>query len=284
MKVHYWKSPQGNVGDDLNDWLWPRVFGPGFFDGTAPEFYGIGSVLDERVERGEKPSIIFGLGRRHANRYAPRADRLDLRFVRGPLTARAMARMGMPGVRFISDPAILTPRYIAARPAKVPGRIGFVPYFATPAALGQRIAAETGMELIPVTLGVEDFVHRLCQCERIVTEAMHGAILADAFRVPWAACRLLSGLTEGRTTLFKWADWAGSLDIPLQMPDTLPWPVYYAPGKIRRKFTGLATARALPVVRGVLRRGRFTLSAEDRLTAAQDAILAEAEKLKAEYA
>ena len=37
MQLYYWKSAQGNVGDDLNPWLWSRVFGDAFFDGDPRE-------------------------------------------------------------------------------------------------------------------------------------------------------------------------------------------------------------------------------------------------------
>lgn len=285
MKLHYWRAPKGNVGDDLNAWLWPRVFSPGFFDtGHERIFFGIGSILDARVETGAARSVVFGAGLRRAGRYRPDPARVDIRFVRGPLSVAALARAGMPGLRHIADPAILTPRFLPRHTEAVPGRIGFVPYFDTPVPAAEAIARSLGLELIPATLEVEDFVTRLQGCERVVTEAMHGAILADAYRVPWAACRLYSGITEGRTSLFKWADWCGALDLNPTIPGTLPQVALWAPGQVRRRLTALAAARALPVVRGLLARDRWTLSDPARLAAAQDAILAEAARLMQEEA
>lgn len=278
MELYYWRSPQGNVGDDLNAWLWPQVLGADFFHpGDARTFFGIGSIFDERVERSPGRSVIFGSGLRRAGRYRPRADLLDIRFVRGPRSVQALADGGLTGVRYIADPAILTPRFCdPAAVSRVPGRIGFIPYFSTPSALSQGIAEATGMTLIPITLEVEDFLTRLRSCEYVVTEAMHGAILADAFRIPWVSCRLLSGVTEGRTSLFKWADWADALGIRHTMANALPDTMLWAPGRIRQRLAPLATARALHTVRAVLKRGDWTLSDEARLCAAQDAILHEA--------
>jgi len=49
MHLWYWMAPKGNIGDDINPWLWPRVFGEDFFCETDPDrFIGIGSVLDDR--------------------------------------------------------------------------------------------------------------------------------------------------------------------------------------------------------------------------------------------
>src|SRR5205814_2371845 len=45
----------------------------------------------------------------------------------------------------------------------------------------------------------------------LVTEAMHGAVVADALRVPWIALRMYSKIDE-----FKWRDWCASLRLPYE--------------------------------------------------------------------
>lgn len=286
MKLYYWKSPHGNVGDDLNPWLWPKVFGDGFFDTTAPNtFFGIGSILDNRTNTGSKahPNVIFGPGLRKARNFQPAVEKLDIRFVRGPLSAAALSAAGLPGVRYISDPAILTPRFSEKRSATVPKKIGFIPYYNTPADLTNWIARETGMEIVPITTDVDDFVARLTTCDYVVTEAMHGAILSDAFRIPWAACRLLSGVSEGRTSLFKWQDWSNSLGFSCQHLSSLPDTLLWLPGKLRAHLRDFAARRSLKTVQAVLKRADWSLSDDNRLREAQDAILHEAERLKADY-
>ena len=41
---------------------------------------------------------------------------------------------------------------------------------------------------------------------------MHGAIVADALRVPWIPARLYGHFME-----FKWRDWTESIEVPLEL-------------------------------------------------------------------
>ena len=74
MHIYYHRDPLGNFGDDLNPWLWPRVF-PDLFAGTIfhdpktrgalPEntslFLGIGTLLNMNVPQ-EPLKYVFGSG------------------------------------------------------------------------------------------------------------------------------------------------------------------------------------------------------------------------------
>ena len=62
MKLCYYHDNEGNFGDDLNAWLWPKLL-PGVIQGTAKHgdeyyeennreaalLYGIGTILDQRI-------------------------------------------------------------------------------------------------------------------------------------------------------------------------------------------------------------------------------------------
>lgn len=283
MELFYWKSAQGNVGDDLNAWLWPRVFGADYFtDSGAPSdgtrFLGIGSILTAAhlLPRPGK-SVVFGSGLRSEDVSELAGHDIELVFVRGP---RSSAALG--GAPWISDPAILTPLHFE-RLDPIPGRIGFVPYMRTPPAVTERICAETGTVCIPVTMDVESFCTALTKCEYVVCEAMHGAIFADAFRVPWAGCRISSALYEGPTSFFKWSDWQQSLklDVPLHAP--LPEFIYGLHKRLRLMARGRAMAAGPKLVADVIACGIWSLSDGAALAAAQDRILEQVDLLRARH-
>lgn len=49
MRLYYYKASHGNVGDDLNAVLWPRVLGDAFFRPDDERlFLGIGSIFDDQ--------------------------------------------------------------------------------------------------------------------------------------------------------------------------------------------------------------------------------------------
>ncbi len=64
------------------------------------------------------------------------------------------------------------------------------------------------MTYIDPAAPVEDTLDKIRSSRLLITEAMHGAIVADALRVPWIPVRTNPGVLE-----FKWQDWTASLDL-----------------------------------------------------------------------
>lgn len=59
-------------------------------------------------------------------------------------------------------------------------------------------------------------IRQILQSEVIIAESMHGAIIADALRVPWVAVSTSVAINN-----FKWNDWASTLGVtykPLRVP------------------------------------------------------------------
>ncbi|MGA7731197.1 MAG: hypothetical protein WCD37_07980 [Chloroflexia bacterium] len=208
MKLFYYRDPEGNFGDDLNAWLWPRLI-PGLLDeDESTLFVGIGSILDRRIPQ-EPQKVVFGTGVGYG--LLPVLDeRWQICCVRGPLTARAL---GLPAHMSVTDPALLVRLVRTASAARVHS-VSFVPHFRTPGraeALGVdlgELCASIGINYIDPRGNVEHVLTNIEASERVLAEAMHGAIVADALRIPWVPVQLFDQILN-----LKWHDWCGSLGV-----------------------------------------------------------------------
>ena len=206
MKMYYYNGSPPNFGDELNCWLWPRLL-PDFFNGQSDQiFLGIGSILFDFFPAASR-KIVFGAGY-GGYTAAPKMDKnWDVYFVRGPFTARTV---GVDEALGIGDAAILVRSCIQARPAKQ-FKVSFMPHWESlndgdwPA-----VCAEADVHLIKPSASVESVLQDILSSDVVVTEAMHGAIVADALRVPWVAVR---PLPQHR---LKWLDWASALHLDLR--------------------------------------------------------------------
>ncbi|QIT56550.1 hypothetical protein HC341_15910 [Aquisalimonas sp. 2447] len=75
----------------------------------------------------------------------------------------------------------------------------------------KRICTRAGGEYLDPREDVETVLQQLQSVRLVVAEAMHGAIVADALRIPWIAVRASATPDD-----VKWEDWASSLEIPLE--------------------------------------------------------------------
>ncbi|WP_299891624.1 polysaccharide pyruvyl transferase family protein [uncultured Lacinutrix sp.] len=222
MKLVYYKSDHGNFGDDLNLWLWPKIFGSDFFNKRNDiAFMGIGSILmgnskfiDLANESDKK--VIFSTGVRSINENFNFDESWDIRFVRGPYSA---LRLTKEANNYIADGAYffaLLPEYEEYLKLPKKHKISFIPYFKSLDKVDWKSICDTlGWNLIlPTNNDVEQFMKDIVQSEQVISEAMHGSILADALRVPWKRLRFNAHMYEGeRVSEWKWNDWMLSIDI-----------------------------------------------------------------------
>ncbi|MEX1198520.1 MAG: polysaccharide pyruvyl transferase family protein [Pseudohongiellaceae bacterium] len=219
MKVIYYQDPRGNFGDELNRWLWPKVFGDAItgFGHHGKEtraeyatedllFYGIGTILDDRIPL-QPEKIIFGSGFGYGDKLQ-KLDNARVFFVRGSRTAKVL---GLGPDKALTDPAILLRRFFPlVMESDKQHDISFMPHHSSVSGNYWRKACdELGIHYIdPRETDIEMVIREISGSRLVIAEAMHGAIVADTFRVPWIA---VSSVAE--TNNFKWQDWCGTLGL-----------------------------------------------------------------------
>jgi succinoglycan biosynthesis protein ExoV len=202
--LYLWRGRSSNFGDELNTILWPRLL-PGFFDeDPAIRFLGIGSILDQR-----HPSLAIKLVAGSGYGGYERKPQLDetwvIHWVRGPRTA---ATLGLPAELALGDPAALVPKTIDIATADRRD-IGFMPHFESAGWGAWEQAVElAGARLIDPRGPPLAILQAIGRCKLLLSEALHGVIVADALRVPWIAIRPMARIHRA-----KWCDWADTMDL-----------------------------------------------------------------------
>jgi succinoglycan biosynthesis protein ExoV len=214
VKLRYFQNTPSNFGDELNAMMWQQLLPAGFLDEDESDlFLGIGSILWNHLPRAPMKHVMgSGFGG-----YTAPPDVHDgswnVVWVRGPVTAE---RLKIDPRLAICDSAILLRATTLPPPATGVGTV-FMPHFES-ATRGewQRACALAGIGYLDPRDGVETLLSQMRGAKLMITEAMHGAIVADALRVPWIG--IVPFFPQHRA---KWEDWARSLDINLR-PAVLP--------------------------------------------------------------
>jgi succinoglycan biosynthesis protein ExoV len=216
MQFIYYKDRHGNFGDDLNAWIWPKIF---CFDrqrNVNSLFYGIGTILSKDtklVDLNPKVSkIVFGTGVRPSTDPIKLDKSWKIKFVRGPLSAMTFG----DNIEYITDAAYAIRQLDSLKnlidsPKKY--EISIMPHMSSANKLNwKNICQKLRINYISPhsEKGVEHTMREIAASRYLISEAMHGAIVADAMRVPWKRFILFSQ-EQAVVSEFKWMDWMFSL-------------------------------------------------------------------------
>ena len=219
-------------------------------------FRSIGTLLNEKVPKAVT-KIVFGTGAGYGD---PPVldDSWKIYFLRGPLTASVL---GVDKSMAVTDGAIMCAKYLPL-PTNNSKRtkVGFMPHCSSAQYEGwERICQDMGLLYIDPRKKVDEVFQQLALLDRLLTEAMHGAILADTFRIPWVPIKTNKSILD-----FKWKDWCLSMNVPYK-PIHLPalWSnradVSFM-RKLRRATKALAGKFSL---RKAVNNARYQLSTDD---------------------
>ncbi len=225
----------------------------------------------------------------------PRIDQTwEICFVRGPRTARLL---GIDPALGIGDAATLIRHVPDAVPAADGHHaVGFMPHWES-ALYGawDTVCAEAGIRYIDPCWPVERVLAAIRSCDLMVSEAMHGAIVADALRIPWIP---FMPLPSNRS---KWFDWTESQGLALEFVRStrstwleLAWyplhgrkrthdrlRAYGAPA--RRLGSSLLRPQAIAALRAAVATRPY-LSSDATIAATTAAMVEALERIRARYA
>jgi len=225
MYLVSYKSDIGNFGDDLNDWLWPQIFDKGIFTKNDDiSFWGIGSILMDMEWKGgfydramrNQHQLVLGTGVRSLKEELTIDKNWDILFLRGPLSSYKLLGNF---TTYITDAAYfitLLDQYKEYTSLPKKHKISIIPYFNSISNFNwEKLAEMNNLNIIyPTGNNIEQFIKDVAQSEFIISEAMHGCMMADILRVPWKRIKFNAHKLEGEVVSeFKWHDWYASINL-----------------------------------------------------------------------
>jgi succinoglycan biosynthesis protein ExoV len=244
MNLYFYQCEKPNFGDELNTWMWPKLIDGVWDKEDEAIFLGIGSIIFDFFPANQK-KIVFGAG---YGGYTPLPvidKNWKFYFVRGKLTAKAL---GVDESLGIGDAAILLRSCVKQQ---VPKRykISFMPHWGSTFEGNWELACKlASINYIDPCGPVDDVLDQILASELVITEAMHGAIVSDALRVPWIPIQPLSNAHA-----MKWFDWASALDIELK-------PMQITSSSLLESVSLFFDKHHRPIADKFRRRGRFLLN------------------------
>lgn len=221
MKLSYHHGK--NFGDALNPYIFNHLLPDFFDDDERAVFIGIGSLIGLKKPKDSLQIIhVFssGCGGKESSTYGNIPTSLkqyEFHCVRGPKTAELL---GLPKEKSIADGAILSP-IVFPKDSLVKQKQFDVSYIPHVGSLSfnnnlKKQLFKIGIHTIDPRNEVKEVLSEIVNSKLVIAEAMHGAILADTYRIPWIAVK-----SYGTINQFKWEDFCESMQLkytPVKLP------------------------------------------------------------------
>lgn len=270
MKLYYYKDKRGNFGDDLNAWLWNRLLPDFFDDDDSSIFVGIGTLLNSLLP-SSPIKVVFSSGVGYKNLPSLVRDSWKIYCVRGPLSA---AKLGIDKKKAITDGAALL-KTMEFPDQEKKYDISFIPHHWSHRPKWGGFFKKIGINYVDPSESVDFVLTEIKKSKLVITESMHGAIVADVFRVPWIPVKLHKHILD-----FKWHDWCQSLGLhyhPVTLPTFLK-PEFPNKYYIRCKYVLISLG-----IKWIASHIRPVLSSEEVLDSATSRLQETLEQFKKDY-
>ena len=238
MKIPFFWCNMSNFGDALNPIIFKRLLNIDIYYADLKDAYvvGIGSLGDmclmdsHNTNFIKKPIFMFSTGigfeeggffhnpdillperlKRNVKCFATRGKLTDARFAKmlGHKTGAVIGDGGLL-VNKLIDKSKISPKY----------DLGIVPHFADKDNIIFRQIADTipNSVILDPTVGVDKFLHDLCECRAVISTAMHPLIACDALRIPNMWVRI----SETTTSRYKFHDYYSAFGLDKEPMDLL---------------------------------------------------------------
>jgi succinoglycan biosynthesis protein ExoV len=209
MKLTYHEGK--NFGDALNPFIFHHFLGADFFDNdTSTQFIGIGSILGLKKVPGKKIVFSSGYAAGDDSAYGTAPiinEEYEVLCVRGPKTASILK---LSPDKAIVDGAVLLPTFYWPESKKKKYKCSLILHHKSLEFYSDwaSVCELAGIHLIDAREDMLKVIAEIVASELILCEAMHGAIVADAYRIPWIPVNFYPHIN-----FFKWQDWCESLEM-----------------------------------------------------------------------
>lgn len=187
------KLISNNWGDDINFTFLNGIFDAELYlnnSGSSEENYClIGSILNNRYVN--KNTVVWGSGIQDANIKLTNKPKKVLA-VRGPLTRKYLLDQGIKCPEIYGDPSVLLPYFYKPNVTKK-YKIGLIPHWESlDSPVVKEICKDKSIHLIKMK-GYNhwtDIINEILSCEYIVSESLHGLIVAESYDIPNLWCNI----------------------------------------------------------------------------------------------
>ncbi|MHA1288525.1 MAG: polysaccharide pyruvyl transferase family protein [Candidatus Thorarchaeota archaeon] len=180
----YKAEEKGNFGDEISPIIVQNLIGSDYDlryndDNCDERLLAIGSLLHD----AQPNDYIFGTG--FGLEDNDKLSELNVCAVRGPLSREKLLEIGVDCPEVYGDAALLLPDYY--EPNYLPnleGKIGVVPHWTTYPHYEKLLANSKQFYFINPTNSWQQVIDEIYSCDKIVSQALHGLICADAYQTP----------------------------------------------------------------------------------------------------